>query len=751
MPTSSAGPPMTSLRAGLATRFASFAASTTAASTATAAAAPAATTSPIEHAAPQSLYETSSDSSSLRGRVGVRTSLRAAGRAILASATSFRGSSPSSTYNGASSEATERGALTSSSAPGGSNGPMDADHPSETGATQAAAAPSNSATLSGATDVVVVEHGDGTWMCTPFHVRFGRFKVRRVGAHGHPVAVVVNGRLVPYLMRVGNDGVAAWWRDPDGRVRTISDGDTFSTQQQAPGLARAASTTSSIQATLSVSGRRRAKLAAMLRRPLGSANTPPSSAVAASIDPGLLGTIAEVLVDAEAAAAATNSQGSTPAPSAPPSEPASPTTANLDVDSVPPPPPPPEATKAAAAATTTRNAHLMLSSSELAMLSLRPGANDIVYVTCPDFSLAGSAVDTATVTEIKLDHVPARIYLWPSTAAGRIVVSDIDGTVTRSDALGILLPAVFGVNYAHAGVASLYSSIASRGYRFLYLTSRGIGQAQATREYLARVRQDSRLAAAAAASANGGATSSTMAAMHGLPDGPVLTSPDGLLTALKRELVTRTPAEFKTATLGEIARLFSPPSSGSDPSSSFSSSPPGGSVFAAGFGNRSTDMVAYRVSGIPDSHAFLVDPAGALVAASGGAWWASLPPPPTTMPPSGIPASRGLNSGGISALTSTPSSTTTTTTTTTLTVSTSDPSKRRGSALSSLRPSTWGDGISIDGEESSDLDTTAAVVASYVTMIEHVHMVFPGGAEESVRGGVELVEIRHGSKGGDAS
>ena len=35
----------------------------------------------------------------------------------------------------------------------------------------------NAATLSGAVDIVVVEHEDGTLHSTPFHVRFGKVQV----------------------------------------------------------------------------------------------------------------------------------------------------------------------------------------------------------------------------------------------------------------------------------------------------------------------------------------------------------------------------------------------------------------------------------------------------------------------------------------------------------------------------------------------------------------------------------------------
>ena len=43
-----------------------------------------------------------------------------------------------------------------------------------------------------------------------------------------------------------------------------------------------------------------------------------------------------------------------------------------------------------------------------------------------------------------------------------------------------------------------------------------------------------------------------------LPEGPVIMSPDRLLTAIHREVIMRKPEEFKMACLKDIQRLFSP-------------------------------------------------------------------------------------------------------------------------------------------------------------------------------------------------
>lgn len=94
------------------------------------------------------------------------------------------------------------------------------------------------------------------------------------------------------------------------------------------------------------------------------------------------------------------------------------------------------------------------------------------------------------------------------------MISDIDGTITKSDLLGHLLPRV-GYDWSHRGVTRLFTNIKANGYVFMFLSSRAIAQASATRDYLHTLNQD-------------GET---------LPAGPVIISPDGLFPSLYRELV----------------------------------------------------------------------------------------------------------------------------------------------------------------------------------------------------------------------
>jgi phosphatidate phosphatase PAH1 len=68
----------------------------------------------------------------------------------------------------------------------------------------------------------------------------------------------------------------------------------------------------------------------------------------------------------------------------------------------------------------------------------------------------------------------ATIFKWDDNT--KMVVSDVDGTITKSDIKGHIYTRLGRVDYTHEGISSLYTQIASNGYKFLYLTARPIGQ-----------------------------------------------------------------------------------------------------------------------------------------------------------------------------------------------------------------------------------------------------------------------------------
>ncbi|XP_047325725.1 phosphatidate phosphatase PAH1-like [Impatiens glandulifera] len=168
-----------------------------------------------------------------------------------------------------------------------------------------------------------------------------------------------------------------------------------------------------------------------------------------------------------------------------------------------------------------------------------------------------------------LQQVDAHMYLWKWNA--RIVISDVDGTITKSDVLGQVMPLV-GKDWSQSGVARLFSAIKENGYQLLFLSARAIVQAYLTRSFLLNLKQDG----------------------NALPSGPVVISPDGLFPSLYREVIRRAPHEFKIACLEDIKALF----------------PPDYNPFYAGFGNRDTDELSYRKIGIPKGKIFIINPKG---------------------------------------------------------------------------------------------------------------------------------------------
>ena len=190
---------------------------------------------------------------------------------------------------------------------------------------------------------------------------------------------------------------------------------------------------------------------------------------------------------------------------------------------------------------------LRLTSDQLKSLSLKTGPNPIKFT-----------VNRATCQ--------AYMYLWRYDVP--IVISDIDGTITKSDALGHVLNMI-GRDWTHIGVAKLYTDIINNGYNIMYLTSRSVGQADTTRAYLNGVIQET----------------------YRLPKGPTILSPDRTIAALRRELYIRKPEVFKMACLRDIKSLFGP----------------NRTPFYAGFGNRFTDALSYRSVSIPSNRIFTIN------------------------------------------------------------------------------------------------------------------------------------------------
>uniref|UniRef100_A0A673CGK5 phosphatidate phosphatase n=1 Tax=Sphaeramia orbicularis TaxID=375764 RepID=A0A673CGK5_9TELE len=205
-----------------------------------------------------------------------------------------------------------------------------------------------------------------------------------------------------------------------------------------------------------------------------------------------------------------------------------------------------------------RYTHSTRPSPNTLSLQLQDGPNDVVFSVTTQYQ--GTCRCQGT------------IYLW--NWDDKIIISDIDGTITRSDTLGHILPTL-GKDWTHQGIAHLYHKVSQNGYKFLYCSARAIGMADMTRGYLHWVNERGTM----------------------LPMGPVLLSPSSLFSALHRSVIEKKPEKFKVECLTDIKNLFYPNTQ----------------PFYAAFGNRPTDVYSYKEVGVPLNRIFTVNPKGELV------------------------------------------------------------------------------------------------------------------------------------------
>ncbi|XP_064382540.1 phosphatidate phosphatase LPIN2-like [Halichondria panicea] len=195
------------------------------------------------------------------------------------------------------------------------------------------------------------------------------------------------------------------------------------------------------------------------------------------------------------------------------------------------------------------------SSEQLASLPLKPGANTVTFSVTTKYQGTTKAQCT--------------LYLW--NYFDKIVVSDIDGTITRSDVAGQVLP-FLGKDWTQNGVVELYGCISHNGYHIMYLSARAIGQAGYTKEFLRNIKRGS----------------------CSLPDGPLFLAPFSLYIAFRKEVIEKKPEEFKIECLKQIRNLF----------------PDDFNPFHAGFGNKPSDAMSYVQVEIPPSRIFTVNHKG---------------------------------------------------------------------------------------------------------------------------------------------
>lgn len=198
---------------------------------------------------------------------------------------------------------------------------------------------------------------------------------------------------------------------------------------------------------------------------------------------------------------------------------------------------------------------------------LKPGRNPIRYLLLDDQQVVGVA------------H--AQIFLWKHTDT--IVVSDIDGTITKSNTRGVLGTIVTKQyeKVCHVGICHILSRLSSSS-QVVYVTSRPISLANQTRHFLSTLKQGNET----------------------LPSGPLLGFGGKLPQLLIMELVTKTTQRFKAGKLWKNVIQPFRKATKNDPNSPY---------FVAGFGNNFMDMQSYHAIGMDLNRIFKINKTSQIV------------------------------------------------------------------------------------------------------------------------------------------
>lgn len=186
------------------------------------------------------------------------------------------------------------------------------------------------------------------------------------------------------------------------------------------------------------------------------------------------------------------------------------------------------------------------------------------------------------------------LFLWLSSDS--IIISDIDGTITRSDVVGVLDTVITETfKHIHHGICDFFSSIVHTDQgenmedenktlskenppqiRMLYLTSRPLTLVNTTRRLFHRVRQGDKP----------------------LPLGPIFCYRGNILDVLVMEKISKSADRFKGNLLkDQITHAFA--TAGRALNSN---------LFVAAFGNKISDATAYESAGIRKNNIYIIDP-----------------------------------------------------------------------------------------------------------------------------------------------
>ena len=165
-------------------------------------------------------------------------------------------------------------------------------------------------------------------------------------------------------------------------------------------------------------------------------------------------------------------------------------------------------------------------------------------------------------------RIPLSVYVFGQD--DKIIVSDIDGTITKSDTRGFFGGAL-GCKVHHENVDEFLRGLNENGYKIIYLTARNLRYMSYTKNYL--------FEKIAVNNVNG----------VGLPKYPVLCIPQEFAVAA---LADESQAVLgKSSSLNNVLSLFENPSD----------------MFVGAYGNKNSDAEAYKNVGISLNKTFIIN------------------------------------------------------------------------------------------------------------------------------------------------
>jgi hypothetical protein len=201
----------------------------------------------------------------------------------------------------------------------------------------------------------------------------------------------------------------------------------------------------------------------------------------------------------------------------------------------------------------------------------------------------------------------AEFSLWVYDPLDKLVIMDVDGTVTKSDVRGYIESVFVGrYKYVHRGLPQFLNTLVeSMHVNILYLTSRPIYHINQTKQLIENARKgDSRKGMGP----------------EGLPAGPVFPNRETLCAAAYREFSGNT-VEFKASSLVSIADVFQAAYAAvakdtfeengvlvASPTTAAMAYP-----FVLGIGNKVKDAIAYNHAGLKPHQILIIDTRSELV------------------------------------------------------------------------------------------------------------------------------------------